>query len=162
PLGSDDVRRQTFKTSIFKRGYDEAEVDAFLEEVVLELRRREAERDELLAQIQRPRSIEEVETERVSLERVQLELIRTERQELVSELGGLQSRLTAAREEVGQAEGRVAEAVAAQQEAEARRDEAESALSDLEKRVARAQAVYDDLRGAYDNVAAELRGLRTE
>lgn len=162
PLGPEDVIRKTFKTSIFKRGYDETEVDNFLEEVVADLRRREQEKDDLLVQVQRPRSVQEVETDRVLLEREQLDLIRTERQELVSELGGLQARLTGAREEIDRAEERAREASVAQEEAEACRDDAKAALTALEAKVARSQAIHDDLRGAVDSLVAELRGLRTD
>ncbi|WP_256837555.1 DivIVA domain-containing protein [Ornithinimicrobium faecis] len=161
-LQVDDVLRRSFRSSRLRRGYDENEVDAFLEEVASDLRRREAERDELLARSQRPETTHEIETDRVIREREQLDLIRTERQELVSEMGALSSRLTAAREQIESAEQRTAAAEESQVQADARRDQATAEAETLERQVARAQAVHDDLRDAYDAMVADLRGLRTE
>jgi DivIVA domain-containing protein len=47
PLTPDDVQNKRFTTVRFKEGYDEEEVDAFLDEVETELRRLVAENDEL-------------------------------------------------------------------------------------------------------------------
>ena len=48
-LTPDDVANKRFSTVRFKEGYDETEVDAFLDEVVEELRRLNARIDELEA-----------------------------------------------------------------------------------------------------------------
>src|SRR4051794_21414745 len=47
PLTPDDVQNKRFTTVRFKEGYDEEEVDAFLDEVEAELRRLHSENDEL-------------------------------------------------------------------------------------------------------------------
>src|SRR3954469_15800068 len=47
PLTPDDVQNKRFTTVRFKEGYDEEEVDAFLDEVEAELRRLLSENDEL-------------------------------------------------------------------------------------------------------------------
>lgn len=46
-LTPDDVVKKQFRTTQFKKGYDEDEVDDFLDEVVAELRRLSSENDEL-------------------------------------------------------------------------------------------------------------------
>jgi DivIVA domain-containing protein len=51
PLSPDDVASKRFHVVRFKEGYDETDVDAFLEEVVEELRRLQARIDELEAQL---------------------------------------------------------------------------------------------------------------
>jgi DivIVA domain-containing protein len=158
PLKPEDVVRKTFRSRL--RGYDENEVDSFLQEVEDELRRLHVQVDELQAALSRPPTVEAVESQRVAIEREQLELIRTERQELVGELGALQERLDRAQRQVAEADEKVAEANRAEQEAERRRQEAEAAYAELEPKVARAQAVHDDLRTAHDRLVAELRSLR--
>ena len=47
PLTPEDVQNKRFTTVRFKEGYDEEEVDAFLDEVETELRRLLGENDEL-------------------------------------------------------------------------------------------------------------------
>src|SRR6478672_3049439 len=47
PLTPEDVQNKRFTTVRFKEGYDEEEVDAFLDEVEAELRRLLGENDEL-------------------------------------------------------------------------------------------------------------------
>ncbi|MFB9732195.1 DivIVA domain-containing protein [Ornithinimicrobium kibberense] len=100
PLGPEDVIRKSFTSSLIRRGYDASEVDSFLEEVVADLRRRDREKEELLVRLQRP-SAEGMHSDRIAREREQIDLIRTERQEVVSEMQALsaqvadaQSRLT--------------------------------------------------------------------
>lgn len=89
PLSSEDVVRKSFRTRL--RGYDTGEVDAFLEEVVFELRRMESQVDELRAEVltlgrggvsaaQQPRLVDAE----------QLELVRIERAELVRDIAALQ------------------------------------------------------------------------
>lgn len=97
PLHPDDVVRKTFRTGQFRRGYDDREVDSFLEEVEAELRRLYARLDELEAASLRSgtQAEEGQESERVRLERQQLELIRVERASLVEELEALQTQADA-------------------------------------------------------------------
>ena len=54
PLGPDDVANKRFSTVRFKEGYDEVEVDAFLDQVVAELRRLNARVSELEARLANP------------------------------------------------------------------------------------------------------------
>jgi DivIVA domain-containing protein len=51
PLSPEDVTRRQFRTTHFKAGYDQAEVDALLDEVVEELRRLNARIAELEARL---------------------------------------------------------------------------------------------------------------
>ncbi len=162
PLRPEDVVRKTFKNSRLRRGYDEDEVDGFLEEVVGELTRLHASVDDLRAAALKPRSVGDVETDRVVREREQLDLIQGERQELVSELGALQSRMDRATVQVAEADERAAAAHRAAAEAEARREESDKAEVALQQQVARAQAVHDDIRQANDRLTAQLRALRVD
>lgn len=52
PLNPDDVVKKQFGSTQFRRGYDEAEVDDFLDEVVADLRRLNGENDELRSQLE--------------------------------------------------------------------------------------------------------------
>ena len=54
PLTPEDVQKKQFSTVRFKEGYDEEEVDAFLDEVEAELRRLIAENSSLARQAQQP------------------------------------------------------------------------------------------------------------
>lgn len=102
PMHPEDVVRKSFTTSRLRQGYDTDEVDAFLEEVVLELRRLVTKVDELEAEAlaRGQRGEDGQESQRLRLERQQLDLIRRERAELVEELRTLQSQVDA-----GQATG---------------------------------------------------------
>ena len=51
PLTPEDVQQKRFSTVRFKEGYDEVEVDAFLDEVTAELRRLTARISELEARL---------------------------------------------------------------------------------------------------------------
>lgn len=90
PLRPEDVVRKSFRSSRLRRGYEEEEVDAFLEEVVVELRRLQAEIDELKATSAAP--VHDKGRDRVALEEEQLARIRQERAELVADLERLQER----------------------------------------------------------------------
>jgi len=46
----DDIEQKRFKTVRFKEGYDEVDVDAFLDEVVTEMRRLQQRVEELEAE----------------------------------------------------------------------------------------------------------------
>ncbi|MGC5583569.1 DivIVA domain-containing protein [Ornithinimicrobium sp. W1665] len=96
-LSPEDVVRKTFNTVVLRRGYDADEVDAFLEEVVQELRRLHGRVDELEAEAIRRHHTDETghESERLRMEKQQLELVRRERAELVEELRSLQAQVEA-------------------------------------------------------------------
>jgi DivIVA domain-containing protein len=51
PLSADDVVNKRFNQTKFREGYDQDEVDDFLDEVVAELRRLTDESDELRRQL---------------------------------------------------------------------------------------------------------------
>ncbi len=51
-LTPEDVLNKNFTATQFRRGYDEQEVDDFLDEVVAELRRLTQERDDLGSQLE--------------------------------------------------------------------------------------------------------------
>src|SRR3954451_19165055 len=51
PLNPEEVVNKRFSPTKFRQGYDEEEVDEFLDEVVAELRRLNAENDELRAKL---------------------------------------------------------------------------------------------------------------
>ncbi|WP_134772851.1 DivIVA domain-containing protein [Ornithinimicrobium flavum] len=107
-LSPEDVVRKTFNTVVLRRGYDADEVDAFLEEVVLELRRLHGKVDELQAQVNTLGA--EVSAEGVSprmqLEQQQLEQVRAERRDLVADMAALQERYDSLRAEVSELEDR--------------------------------------------------------
>ncbi|GGK68702.1 DivIVA domain-containing protein [Ornithinimicrobium pekingense] len=165
PLLPEDVVRKSFRSANYlKRGYEETEVDSFLEEVVVELRRLHAEVDELKAARLRPLSLqqldEEQESERVVRERQQLELIRTERRELVAELAAYQTRLDNARADIESADARVADADRAATEAGERQQQAEAAEAEASRRLQRLTHEHDVLLGSHETLVQELRTLR--
>src|SRR5436853_4779579 len=51
PLNPEEVVNKRFSPTKFRQGYDEEEVDEFLDEVVAELRRLNAENDELRSKL---------------------------------------------------------------------------------------------------------------
>src|SRR3954454_7163655 len=51
PLNPEEVVNKRFSPTKFRQGYDEEEVDEFLDEVVAELRRLNSENDELRAKL---------------------------------------------------------------------------------------------------------------
>jgi DivIVA domain-containing protein len=93
PLRPDDVIRKTFSGTLMRRGYAEGEVDAFLEEVVAELRRLHALIDEVQAAAMKGISAESGESGQLAREREQLEMIRAERKQLVEEMARMQAEL---------------------------------------------------------------------
>lgn len=162
PLNPEDVVRKTFTSVVLRRGYDEKEVDTFLEEVVAELRHLYGRVDELKAEVAtlQARVSSDVASERVQREQQQVDLVRAERRELVADLAELQARYD--------------QTSLAAQEAEQRRDEAARAVGALEQRQAelneqvrreqqqleRIHAERDEVLAAQDRTAAELRTLR--
>lgn len=89
PLTPEDVIRKSFGTRL--RGYDTTEVDAFLEEVVAELRRMEGQVDELRADVLTLKRAQST-TAQERLETDQLKQVRAERAQIVQELAVLQQR----------------------------------------------------------------------
>jgi DivIVA domain-containing protein len=162
PLHPDDVVRRTFRTTSLRRGYDENEVDIFLEEVVGELRRLRRQADESAAQIDRLRREGSVgaPAARVAAEQRQLEQIRRERDALSHELQDADRRITEATEAVAQAE---VERDAKLEEIRRRSDEDLLALK-LRARDSREEArrIAEEARLEHDSVVTRLAGLRAE
>lgn len=121
PLHPDDVVRKTFRTTALRRGYDENEVDTFLEEVVVELRRLRRQVDENQAEIDRLRRQAAVGASTQSaVEEQQLEQVRREREAMAAELRDADQRIAQAKQDVASAE---AERYARLEEIQARLDE---------------------------------------
>ena len=121
PLHPDDVVRKTFRTTALRRGYDENEVDTFLEEVVVELRRLRRQVDENQAEIDRLRRQAAVGASTQSaVEEQQLEQVRREREALAAELRDADQRIAQAKQDVASAE---ADRYARLEEIQARLDE---------------------------------------
>jgi DivIVA domain-containing protein len=162
PLHPDDVVRRTFRTTSLRRGYDENEVDIFLEEVVGELRRLRRQADESEAEIDRLRREGSVgaPAARVAAEERQLEQIRRERDALSHELQDADRRITEANEAVAQAE---ADRDANLEEIRRRSDEDLSALK-LRARDSRDEArrIAEEARLEHDSIVTRLAGLRAE
>lgn len=144
-LNPEDVVKKSFNATHLRRGYDETQVDDFLDEVVIELRRLTAHSDDLRSQLDDCRASKGLDTSEgedgaetlrsgATLDEQQLAQVRREREELVGELGGLQEQVDATRAE--------AEAAKAQlQEAEADvRARLEGELATLQERVDAARA----------------------
>jgi DivIVA domain-containing protein len=105
PLHPDDVVRKTFRTTALRRGYDENEVDTFLEEVVVELRRLRRQVDEDQAEIARlQRELAAGASAQLVIEEQQLEQVRREREALAVELRDADQRIAQAHEEIARAE----------------------------------------------------------
>jgi DivIVA domain-containing protein len=105
PLHPDDVVRKTFRTTALRRGYDEDEVDTFLEEVVVELRRLRRLVDENQAEIDRlQRQAAAGASTQLAVEEQQLEQVRRERDALAAELRDADQRIAQAKQDVASAE----------------------------------------------------------
>src|SRR5690606_31799778 len=105
PLRPEDVVRKNFNSARFRGGYVVEEVDAFLEEVVAELRRLNAHLDEQQAQINQLRSAGPSEGgHQLDLEQTQLAQVRKERDALVAEMEDADRRIAEAREAAALAE----------------------------------------------------------
>lgn len=157
PLHPDDVVRKTFRTTALRRGYDEDEVDTFLEEVVVELRRLRRLVDENQAEIDRlQRQTVAGASAQLAVEEQQLEQVRREREALAAELREADQRIARAKQEVASAE---ADRNARLEEFQARFDED---LTVLKKRArdareeARqlAEAAHQEERNLADRIAA--------
>ncbi|MGD8149661.1 DivIVA domain-containing protein [Ornithinimicrobium sp. Y1694] len=162
PLSAEDVIRRSFTHTRLTRGYDENQVDAFLEEVVDELRRLNTRIDELQAEVTtlESRSSSELVAERVQREQQQIELVREERRDLVADMAQLQDRYdrtTAAEREAGE---RLTQAEQYLAQLEQRRTEMDADLAERQERLERVQAEHDETLAAQDRTAGELRTLR--
>ena len=110
-LSPEDVIKKSFSATHLRRGYDETQVDDFLDEVVVELRRMLADQDDLAAQLEDCRSGKyDAGAEGgaaafagggASLDEEQLAQVRREREELVAELEQLSGQLDGRRAVVG-------------------------------------------------------------
>ncbi|HLS44028.1 MAG TPA: DivIVA domain-containing protein, partial [Ornithinicoccus sp.] len=112
-LSPEDVIKKSFSATHLRRGYDETQVDDFLDEVVVELRRMLADQDDLIAQLEDCRSGKydggydggaAAFAGGTSLDEEQLAQVRREREELVAELEQLSAQLDSRRAEVGEVE----------------------------------------------------------
>ena len=105
PLRPEDVVRKNFNSARFRGGYVVEEVDAFLEEVVAELRRLNAHLDEQQAEIHQLRSaVHSGAGHQLNIEETQLAHVRTERDALVAEMEDADRRIAEAREAAALAE----------------------------------------------------------
>lgn len=142
PLRPEDVVRHTFNSARFRGGYVVEEVDAFLEEVVAELKRLTTTVDEQLAEISTLRSGGGTTAHDLEVERAQLEQVRRERDDVVTELAAADQQVLQARAAAQRAE----EAKnASLEEIRARFDDD---LLDVERRVTAAQEAADSAEEA--------------
>lgn len=158
PLHPDDVVRRTFRTTSLRRGYDENEVDAFLEDVVVELRRLRRQVDEGRAEIDRLQRQGPVQ--RTAIEEQQLEQVRRERDVLAAEMRDAEGRVAEAYEQVARAES---ERDAMLEEIRAQYDED---LAVLKRRAhdsrEEARRLAEEARQEEELLAARLATLRAE
>ena len=151
PLHPDDVVRKTFRTTALRRGYDEDEVDTFLEEVVVELRRLRRQVDEDQAEIDRlQREFAAGAPAQLAVEERQLEQVRREREALAAELRDADQRIAQAKEDAAQAQ---ADRDARLEEIQARLDE------DLTVLKKRARDAREEARQLAEEAHLEERSL---
>ncbi|WP_132974529.1 DivIVA domain-containing protein [Ornithinimicrobium sufpigmenti] len=162
PLNPEDVVRKTFTTVVLRRGYDEKEVDTFLEEVVAELRHLHGRVDELTAEVAtlRARGSSDVASERVQREQQQVDLVRAERRELVADMAQLQARFEQTTQEADAAEQRRERAQRKVAELEQRQAELDEQVHQEQKQLEGMHAAREEVLAAQDRTAAELRTLR--
>lgn len=113
-LSPEDVIKKNFESAVLKRGYKEQEVDDFLDEIVVELRRLGAESSALssdLADCRASKGLDPQDTPepadhdtgaRLEAEEVELGRLRRERDELVAEIDELSSRAQHHRDQAGE------------------------------------------------------------
>lgn len=162
PLNPEDVIRKTFTTSILRRGYDEREVDSFLEEIVAELRRLHGRVGELEGEVGtlQARTSADITSERVQREQHQVELVRAERRDLVADMAQLHTRYEQTSQGAQEAERRRDEAARAAEELEARRAALVQEVQQRQEQLEQLHAEHDEVLAAQDRTAAELRTLR--
>lgn len=177
PLHPDDVVRKTFRTTQLRRGYDEGEVDAFLQEVVVELRGLRGEVDEQKAEIDHLRGqLEHGDrgSQRRALEEQQLVQVRRERDSVVQELRDADRRVAQARADAEAAE-RDREAsleeirarfdddlFALEQKVHQVREEANRAEDESQARQRAAQDLMTQMQLEEEQLAGRLTALRGE
>jgi DivIVA domain-containing protein len=161
PLHPDDVVRKTFRTTALRRGYDEDEVDTFLEEVVVELRRLRRQVDEDQAEIDRlQRQLAAGASAQLAVEEQQLEQLRREREALAVELRDADRRIAQAQEEVVRAES---DRDARLGEIQARFDEDLHALEKRAREIREeARRLADEARQEEESLSARLTAIRAE
>lgn len=152
-LTPEAVIKKSFKVNHLRPGYDEMQVDDFLDQVVVELRRLIAESDELRVQLADCRASKDLDVDAhgdaiaaqpaVTLDEEQLAQVRRERDEVATELETLQVRAEQARAQAEEAESDA-------------RDRLEGELKELQERVdrARAEAREAELEAARAGAAA--------
>ena len=161
PLHPDDVVRKTFRTAALRRGYDANDVDAFLEEVVVELLRLRRKVDENQAEIDRlQREVAAGASAQLAVEEQQLEQVRREREALVVELRDADRRIAQAQEDVARAESE-RDAIVGETQARIAED-----LSILKRRAhdAREEArqLADAARQERETVVSQLAAFRAQ
>lgn len=151
-LSPEDVIKKSFKPTHLKRGYDETEVDDFLDEIVVELRRLGSENTGLRTDLDDCRAGRSTDSDAARVpvsaemgeEQEQLARVHRERDELVAELDELSQRVEQRRAEAAHGEGGETTSTAdgelarLRQQVEASRAEVEQARTEVEQ--ARADA----------------------
>ena len=176
-LTPEDVLNKTFATTQFRRGYDEREVDDFLDDIVVELRRVAKESEDLRTQVSDCRegrgleplpeagAVEAAQAEIGSLKEQNAEL-EARVQELEGQLGESQSRNQALEADGAAAaqaasEGRQGELDEAtrnhQEQLEVLRARAEEAERAAQERIARAQSSAEEAEAAAQQRIAAAR-----
>src|SRR6476659_5897876 len=163
-LSPEDVLNKNFTATQFRRGYDEREVDDFLDEVVSELRRLTTENDDLRAQLaecQKGRGAGVAATAVQPAVKAEPKVAAKDGKSEATEraLREAREQLTRLQSEAEKAQREAAEQVArTKAEADKARAEADRARAEL-------QAVRDDAdksKGAADTSRAEVDRLRFE
>jgi DivIVA domain-containing protein len=145
----EDVLNKNFTATQFRRGYDEHEVDDFLDEIVVELRRLTNDNDDLAKQLKTcleskavipPEAKDKVAAVRMSIEQAEKDAA---------------ARIAKANADADQAESQAAERVRAEALAAQRKKEAEDAANEIAKSASAVPAaVKDQGRGPADSGVA--------
>lgn len=144
-LSPEDVIKKSFTSPHLRRGYDETQVDDFLDEVVVELRRLNAEHAALESDLKECRAGQGSSSggaayapvgdaaearDELGVESEDLARVRRERDELVAEMDLLSQRIEAAQAGAEAAEHSAADLASAHSEIDALRPELEQARAD--------------------------------
>ena len=158
-LSPEDVLNKTFTTTQFRRGYDEREVDDFLDDIVAEMRRMTKAEDEVRQQLndcREGRGLEPV-TSAVPVPAA----VSPDRSAEIATLEGRNSELEARVRELEALENReqTSDAPDRTSELESRITELEAQLTESESRLAGLQGERDSLAGERDSLAGVLLSL---
>lgn len=164
-LSPEDVIKKSFKPTHLKRGYDETEVDDFLDEIVVELRRLSSDnvslRTDLDACLAGQGGVGGADTvlaptgnPDVDAEQEQLARVRRERDELVAELDQLSRQVEQRRAEAGS--GQAIEAVDERLDADATDRTATDPVADSTSIIALAHRVHDEHVAQGESIRARL------